>query len=285
MDVVNAIKLFLKNKESFRVVECVGNSKLITSLTRQLLVLDSSFNPPHLGHLSMIRQSLLELSKKKTENKTFGVQTINTNSVLLLFSVKNADKDSVSIEEYAKRLEMVTLMSKYINQELGIYCGVALTDASLFVDKSTLINNWIRKESENKIENYFLLGFDTIIRFFNKKYYVNSIVDSLNPFFKQSNLIVFIRDDKSSQMSITDQVEYLENIKRGNLIEGNDITKLPDNWKDRILYCEAKNEWGISSSGIRREIEAGNGSKEWEGKVISAIRNYIKENGLYHPRT
>lgn len=285
MDVLNTIKTFLKSEEKFRLIQCYGHRELISPTTRRLLILDSSFNPPHIGHLSMIKQSVQELNRQSSQG--VGVATINTNSLLLLFSVKNADKGSVSVEEYSRRLHMVDLMSTYISTELGLACGVALSDASLFVDKSALITNWIEEQQkekggkQQKIGRFFLLGFDTLIRFFNPKYYSGSMIDALDPFFQQSRLCVLLRNDTSSGMDVTEQEKFLQDIEKGEISNGGVTMKLPASWRDKVTYCEARNEWAISSSGIRRAIAESSNAQEWESKVIPSIGEYIKDNSFY----
>lgn len=291
IDTLNIVKNFLKNQEKFKLVyntEIQHNSNgygLITPTTQNLLILDSSYNPPHLGHLSMIEKSQLIINKSNTNSNNLNLSCINVYSVLLLLSVKNADKNEVSFNEYFKRLQMMILLANYIKQQNGINCGVALTNACLFVDKSNLITDWISNEikkcninTNNSINNYFLLGFDTIIRFFDPKYYINkSIIESLNPFFQNSKIVVLLRDDKSSKMDIANQKQYLNDIILKNQLNE---TKLPENWKGKLLYGESQKEWNISSSGIRKEI-ANNISKDWESKVIPAIKDFIKDNSMY----
>lgn len=291
VDTLNIVKNFLKNQDKFKLVyntdiQHQSNSYgLITPITQNLLVLDSSFNPPHLGHLSMIERSQSIINKNNATSNNLNLSCINIYSVLLLLSVKNADKNEVSSNEYSKRLKMMILLANYIKEINGINCGVALTNASLFVDKSDLITDWIHNETKehninitNNISNYFLLGFDTIIRFFDPKYYINkSIIESLNPFFQNSKIVVLLRDDKSSKMDITKQKEYLNDIVSKNQL--NDTT-LPDSWKGKLLYGESQKEWNISSSGIRKEI-SNNISNDWESKVIPSIKDFIKNNSMY----
>jgi nicotinamide-nucleotide adenylyltransferase len=273
-DIPNIIRQFLKKNDAFKVIY-QPSTKLLTPISRRLLILDSSFNPPHLGHFSMIKQSILLLCK---DNKDLNISTINTNSVLLLFSVKNADKDSVTENEYIKRLNMVNKMCEIVSNELGISCGIALTNASLFVDKNELIRKWVNNYNNNynnnnnnnnnnsqsnefNIDTYFLLGFDTLIRFLDKKYYNDTIFNSLKSFFETSKIIVFLRDDPSSKFDVHEQEKYVEDL---------DINQ---DWKNRIKFCESKEEWSISSSKIRKLIAEKDVT--WKKLVIPGIEDDI----------
>lgn len=266
-EIKNIVASFLKNGEAFKLIHQSPTRPLLSPMTRRLLVLDSSFNPPHLGHLSMIKESILKLKDDGTS--LANVASINTNSVLLLFGVRNADKGTVSVEEYSNRLAMVEMMSEYIMSELGVSCGIALTSASLFVDKSDLVNEWVQRHSQNDVNKYFLLGFDTIIRFFDPKYYKGSLSDSLDPFFANSKICVFLRKDPSSRLDVSSQVKYLETLE------------IPQDWKHKITFCQSQREWSISSSGIRRTISTDNSDSSWHDKVIPSIRDYIIENQIY----
>lgn len=259
LDIKGVVQGFLKGKERFKVISEGLNRPVVTPLTRQLLILDSSFNPPHLGHLSMIRQAIMKVGTIQ-ENYT-AVSSINTKSVLLLFSVNNADKGTAETEEYVRRLHMVELMSEYISTELGVACCVALTNASLFVDKSDLINGWLRqRRTSMEVETYFLLGFDTLIRLLDAKYYDGNINEVLARFFKSSRIVVFLRNDPSCRMAVAKQVQFLH-----------DLT-IDDNWKQRIVQLESPKEWGINSSAIRANpslLDTGN-------VVIPSIRDFLK---------
>ena len=272
METRNIIKQFITQNEKFKIIK--ETRKLITPITNELIILDSSFNPPHLGHYSMIKQSILDLNKRNNINTS----TINNKSILLLFSIENADKqNNLSIDTYVHRINMIDLMTKYIDQELGLACGIGLIKSSLFIDKSNLINDWLSgytSEGKEKISQFFLLGYDTVIRLFNMKYYPNSdnINEALKPLFDNSKICVFLRkSDKSDEdeKEITKQIEYLKNLQK--LL----------NDESKILICMSENEWNISSSSIRNSVQNGNDDKSWNSQVIHSIRDYINRNGLY----
>jgi nicotinamide-nucleotide adenylyltransferase len=266
LDFSNIVKQFITNNEKFKLI--YQSRPLILPMTTRLLILDSSFNPPHKGHLSMVQKSIVDLQKAET-----GTTTINNNSVLLLFSLKNADKkDAISLENYIHRLNMIQLLSQYIDENLGVACGIAITNASLFVEKSDILKEWVNEHDEavNSIDQYFLLGFDTVIRFFDMKYYspqYSDISEAVGQFFEKSKICMFLREDPSSKMGIEQQKEYVS-------------TQLPASLtKEDIVVTASEKEWNISSSGIRKEIDSGN--SEWQKQVIPSVAQYILDKRLY----
>lgn len=282
LNTILAVKNFLNGVDRFKVVFCRDNTinntnpKLITPITNDILVLDSSFNPPHLGHQSMLEIAPAIYNKNiDLAPGTVTTKDLSTHSGLLLLSIKNADKGDVSTEEYAERLDMMILLA----QKTYLTCAVALTKESLFINKSKLITEWLKIESPNKhIDNYFLLGFDTITRFFDLKYYQNkSIIESLNPFFENSHIIALLREDNSlSGMNISQQMEYLDKIIKNQTLNG---LKLPDLWNNKIIYGECKDTWNMSSSKIRQNVK--NDVIDWKAMVLPEVADYIEKKGMY----
>lgn len=260
-ELTQIVKQFIKNNDTFKLIHQTKSRPLLNPTTSRIMILDSSFNPPHLGHLSMIKKSILQPKTK------IGVSTINTNSVLLLLSIKNADKQDVEYSEYVERIKMIQSMSIYVEQELGLSCGIALTNSSLFVGKNTLIREWIN-EYNSRVKSTYLLGFDTLIRFLDLKYYKDTLVNSLSCFFNTSSVIVFLRDDKSSKLAINDQEKYISTLD------------IPADWHNAITCLRSEDAWCISSSHIRELVGKGDESG-WKPMVLPSIAEYISQNGRY----
>lgn len=222
----------------------------------------------------MIKQAILNQNQNQNQNQTkdfFNITTINTTSILLLLSVKNADKESSSVDCYLNRIDLICHMADYISNELGIECSVGLTQCSLFADKAKVIDHWLNNESKNSIEKYYLVGFDTITRLFDAKYYSDSVENSLDSFFKNNSVVVLLRDD--GKVSIDDQVEYFNSISIGT------CANIPSKWMKKIFITQSPSEWGISSSNIRKMIA--NGDCNWQTMVIPSIKSAILDSGLY----
>lgn len=243
---------FLQCSDKFRLV--YGNvESLMTGMTQRLIILDSSFNPPHLGHFSMIQGAIM----KPPMSNSISIGCINTNSVLLMLSIKNVDKPTVEVDQYSKRLEMIEKMAVKVREELGVECGICLVKCPLFTEKAIEINKVFNK---GKIEFDYLLGFDTLIRLFDPKYYKHEGVSkSLDEFIKANYLTVFLRDDGIT--SVKDQNEYFEKLKTGQ------ISGIPSNWINHINLRKMEDHWWISSSLIRRKIS--DGDETWRRLAIT----------------
>lgn len=272
-EITNALKLFVSSTDSFRLVYKKSNNFELTDFKnykQRLLILDSSFNPPHIGHLSLIKKGIVS-SSKIFNNDLCNTLTINNNGVLLLFSLKNADKgDNFKTNEYIRRLMMIYKMCDYVNQELGIDCFVGVSKKSLFVEKDEDL-----KFIKNKC---YLLGFDTLVRLFDLKYYDGkneNLVNILQPFFEECKIFTLLRKDE--HFSIQSQLDFIENIKQQNEISSGDKKiKIPGTWKDKIIFDKSENEWNISSSEIRELI--GSKDSRWKPLVIPEVADFLENH-------
>ncbi|KAJ3324980.1 hypothetical protein HDV06_005569 [Boothiomyces sp. JEL0866] len=177
-------------------------------------ILDSSFDPPHISHLTMIK---------------------NTNGLLLL-STKNMDKHQDNIND---RILLV--------KSLGL--PFAITDQGRFIDKAKLI------------QGTWVMGYDTLIRFFNKKYY-SDFENDMESFFKSNRIKCFDRGNIGTP--IWERVDLQHVLKYKDYIDLEEC--LPD-------------EACISSSEIREMI--GQKDQRWKKYVPTAIQQLIVSNKMY----
>lgn len=259
------LRQFVETNESFKIVYSTHSTPLTPS-TSGLCILDSSFNPPHKGHLSLITKSL-QHQKGPSESV----------SVLLLLSVKNADKLVPKPASFEKRLDMMCLLADYIEKTHKVPVSVGLTNHAKFMDKSQAIRGWASQfEAESclhQLRFIFLIGFDTLIRIFDPKYYMPlSIADALADFMKFNEFFCLTRTDEKND-AIESQIRYVEIISSGS-------TDLPSEWARKIHLVSGEDEFlNISSSNIRR----GSALKEqiWKGYVITTIAEYIERENIY----
>jgi len=249
----------------------------ITHHTSTLHILDSSFNPPHLGHLSLLSKSL-KRSIPITQTTELQDPQTSQDSVLLLLSIKNADK-APQPESFVNRLIMICKMANYVKEKYDHVqnVSVALTKYAKFVDKSDVIREWvdgiISKEyvgNLNKnIKFSFLVGFDTLIRVFDPKYYhPDGINEALGQFMKYNDFFCLTRGVDE------DQRGYVQKIKNGEM-------GLPRDWAEKIHLIEGDEKFlHISSSDIRKKIQLQQ-ETGWENYVISSIVEFIKNEKLY----
>lgn len=135
--------------------------------TSRLLVLDSSFNPPTKAHAKLLQTAL----DSKPPNYFDGS--------LLLFSTNNADKQLTGAS-VLQRAQMMELMAGSFDT-----IAVGLTPHGKFIDKAESIQSWFK----HPVQLEFILGYDTITRFFDSKYYSVPVTEALTPFFTRCRLI------------------------------------------------------------------------------------------------
>ncbi|CAO3645273.1 unnamed protein product [Cunninghamella blakesleeana] len=151
----------------------------------RFLILDSSFNPPTKAHSSLLTHTLASYPKNYF------------NASILLFSINNADKKltGASILQRAQMMEI--LARQWDETDNPVYVG--LTTHGKFIDKSTAIQKWYQQlkindndnnDNNRQLELHFILGYDTITRFMDVKYYTPlKVEDALKPFFETCYLI------------------------------------------------------------------------------------------------
>lgn len=181
------------NMLNFKIVE--RNIKAITPKIETLMILDSSFNPPHKGHMKMLKTAIRQHKHKSHVG------------VLLELSINNVDK-GMKPATSSRRLEMMSLFGQDVDEaDIPIY--VALTKFGKFTDKIGPIHDHFKK-LDFQIKDYvFLLGFDTLERLFLPKYYLpNTVEHSLSDFFKKCKIRCLTRgiDAKTQEKWVEENV-------------------------------------------------------------------------------
>ncbi len=283
---------FLSSKSNFQVfhsvISCVThhhpyspapnlNDLLHSSSKTNLFVLDSSYNPPHNGHKSLITTSVKHY-------KT----TPNSSIILLLLSVNNADKIHPTPVSFPHRMAMMELMAKELNRTLQTDVILGLTKHAKFIDKFNALRSWEQNlRSLALIKNlnyYFLVGYDTLIRIFDPKYYLpKTIGESLASFMANTNIFVLTRNDGDKEASkyMKEQQQYVDNIANGEL--GPDVPNCKD-WASKIQIASNTSEsLNVSSSGLRKMFTEGVPSNDTKSQkqLPNDIFKYIKDNNLY----
>lgn len=259
---------FYKKTMSFKVIYHT-HSPVISPSTRRLCILDSSFNPPHLGHYALVNKSI-------TYPYHGQVMPKDSVGVLLMFSVNNCDKKTPKPAPFEHRVQMMCLLADHIKQEMDVPVYVIVTDQPIFADKSVQVQQWI-KQTAGLVEGLrltFLLGFDTLVRVFDNKYYAPTPTTvALEGFMRHNDLFALTRDD-DKEYSLEQQLSYVENIRSG---KNKDC--LPE-WSERIFIGEGDPSLlKVSSSRIRALIESGDTT--WQTETIPSIVEFIQESKPY----
>lgn len=271
------LETFNSSTSKFRIVRTINPSP---TQPRTLYVLDSSFNPPSRAHLSLATSALR--NQKPGEDKPI--------RLLLLFSTHNADK-APSPASFVQRIALMTVFAEDLLKALkssdyveDVSIDIGLTKEPYYTDKSVAIAAEAPEVYASKPIHVHLVGYDTLIRFCNPKYYPRYTppLSALKPFFDAGHKLrvtqrPYNANDTSSKEfgTVEDQERYLRNIKEGGLEkEGFDA-----NWKGNIDMVEGTG-MGISSTRVRNAAKEGN----WDevGKLCTeGVTAWIREEGLY----
>lgn len=155
-------QLETNGKSKVRFVYRTKNS--INSSGEKLGVFSGSFNPLTLAHLKII-----ELAEEKIDLK----------EVLLLLAKANVDKNVFG----ATLPQRLKVLKRYAQEKNNL--SVAVSSHGRFIDKVTALSSLYPSDTQF----YFIIGYDTLVRIFDSKYYtdMNKEVGNL---FAQSEFIV-----------------------------------------------------------------------------------------------
>ena len=120
----------------------------------------------------------------------------------------------------------------------------------------------------------FLIGTDTLSRFFEPKYYESSfqggMPEALTHFFNGGSTIISARRGKGRESRRLEE----------DIVERDDVVKWTDDGRIRLLG-DGTAEWvGISSTAVREALRGGD-RQRLKTLVIDEIAEYIQDNRLY----
>ncbi|KAM0316214.1 hypothetical protein ACHAPQ_011380, partial [Fusarium lateritium] len=228
-----ALTSFQSSSDTFRILCTLPHTSNVPAprrpghSVRDLVILDSSFNPPTLAHASMARSALSPEGRQR---------------LMLLLSVNNADK-APKPASFPIRLSMMEAMGRELLDE-GVEIDVAVTTMPFFHDKAKAIAElgfYTGTEDGGQPTQTFLAGFDTIVRIFNPKYYDEGIQSALGPFFDNCKVRVTTRPDETWG-GVEEQRAWLTKERVRNV--GGD-----EAWVDRVDMVEGREgDEDVSSS-------------------------------------
>ena len=199
-------------------------------------IFPASFNPPTKAHVALIREA-----RKQT----------HLDEILVVLDLQAMDKKLIGAT-WEDRIALVEILFR---KDPTISIG--LSNRGLFLDKIKPL----RRLYPSPIEFTFVVGFDTILRVIDKKYYKNR-KRSLKELFEQSRFLLANRDDYEETA--------FENLfrKREN-----------KRYREKITYFSLPKRFeSLSSSLVRKGISEGRSLDKW---VPAGIARFIKETGLY----
>ncbi|KAL8704937.1 MAG: hypothetical protein Q9201_001932 [Fulgogasparrea decipioides] len=278
----SSLKSFGSSPSTFLVVHTTTPSSPPPPSLGTLHVLDSSFNPPTRAHLHLALSALHSNAYPKPHR------------LLLLLATQNADK-APKPAAFEQRLAMMTLFAQDILAEYStastpqqspagegedLAVDIGITKKPYYNDKAIAIEDsgqYADKETGQQPQQVHLLGFDSLIRLLDTKYYPpNHSLSVLDPFFERHRTRVTRRSQKGTDWGTsTDQDRYLEALATG----GAENVGGKREWAERIELVEGEGE-EVSSTKVRDYA----GKKEWgevENLVGTRVRAWIEKEGLY----
>jgi nicotinamide-nucleotide adenylyltransferase len=282
-DLESALHSFAASPANFRVVRTVNAT---STQPRTLYILDSSFNPPSVAHLTLATSAL----------KQHALSESAPYRLLLLFSTHNADK-APSPASFVQRLALMTVFAEDLSQHLkkaptgqqpdiaDISIDIGLTKEPYYSDKSAAVKETAPPFYSLDPIHIHLVGYDTLIRFCNPKYYTNHDppLSALKPFFDAGHKLRVTQrpadasDAASSEFgTVQEQEKYLQNLRDG---EQEKVGFKPA-WGERIDMAQAEKGVGISSTRVRKAAKEG----KWDevGELCTeGVAAWIKDQALY----
>lgn len=282
-DLESALLSFTSSSSKFRVVRTVNPT---TTQPKTLYILDSSFNPPSKAHLTLATSALRDHAPSQNGPYRF----------LLLFSTHNADK-APSPASFVQRIAMMTVFAEDLSHHLktaesnsnhdisDLSIDIGLTTEPYYTDKSVAIAETSPPFYSSRPVHVHLVGYDTLIRFCNPKYYPDHHppLSALRPFFSAGHKLRVTQrpTDETDESSagfgtIEAQTQYLDNLRSGGMEEQG----FESAWGHAIDMAQADQGVGISSTRVRHVAKEGN----WD--VVSelcsgGVAAWIQDQALY----
>ncbi len=198
-------------------------------------IFPASFNPPTMAHLALIRAA-----KKQTQ----------LGEILVLLDLQAMDKRVIG----ATWEERITMLEVLFQRDPKISIGLA--NRGLFFDKIEPL----RGQYPASTEFTFIVGFDTILRVMDKKYYENE-KKSLDELFRQSRFLVANRGAQEK--------EDFEKL----------FGKRDWRYRNRVSFFTLPERYTfLSSSFVRGRISEG---RPIVGLVPGPVLRFIEERALY----
>ncbi|KAK6334305.1 hypothetical protein TWF730_003519 [Orbilia blumenaviensis] len=196
-------------------------------------------------------------------------------SLLLLLATTNADKPPTPAS-YEHRLAMMCLLAEEIqNLDSSLdssrakvpQIDIGITPHPRFIDKSTDLSAhpFFPPESTRQV---WILGYDTLIRLLNPKYYPphHTLRDVTTTLLSSTNRILVFARPGAEFGTEASQHEY--------------STSLDKAIADKVdMIVPGKEAEGVSSTNVRNGVK--NGTGEWRDGVCSGVAGWIGREGLY----
>lgn len=214
--------------------------------------------------------------------------------LLLLLATQNADKApkpaafehrlammNVFAEEMVK---MVTTSDEKEHTQGNVIVDVGVTKEARFIDKARILEaqeeyaGHDNDDTAKLVEQVHLIGFDTLIRLLDPKYYPpKHTLEPLEDLFKKHRVRVTRRTD-DAWGGREEQDQYVRKIAEGE----REVDGPRKEWAQRIDLVEGREEGEeiVSSTKVREAAEAGDG-EALKRLVTDGVARWILDEKLY----
>ncbi|CAK7273202.1 hypothetical protein SEPCBS119000_005529 [Sporothrix epigloea] len=285
------------------------------SQIHHLVILDSSFNPPTLAHMRMATEALLFLRNRpathnfpSTSPSSSPATPLDFTStrLLLLLSVNNAEK-APKPAAFEERLALMLAMARDTHTALASVDGgypdipidIGLTSEPFFHDKSNAIaaepfyasaGPSAASGTSTTPHQHFLLGFDTLVRIFDPKYYKTAggkaipeglpstatpMQILLTPLMRRARLRVTTRPN-SDWGDEENQLEWVES-------HAGALGGPTESWSDKVFLCTSSTGTGAPpvSSTLAREASQAHDTVRLQALVGPAVLSWLLQRLPY----
>jgi len=258
----STLHAFAKSSASFELVRSVGTPQALSPSSKRptLLVLDFSANPPSLAHFQIALSS---------------VPTNNTCRLLLLLATQNADK-APKPAAFSDRLAMMSIFASELVSAPSLTPGQLVVEIGIikharFLDKSTELEKYYPDEQ------VFLIGYDTLIRLLDTKYYPTAYtLGPLAAFFEKNRIKCTYRLDDGWGIR-EEQDAYLKALEDGE----KDKEGAKREWATRVEMVQNRTRAPVSSTKVREAVR--NGEHELLDRYVTkGVKRWIIERKLYY---
>ncbi|PBP18892.1 cytidylyltransferase family protein [Diplocarpon rosae] len=281
-----ALESFRTSKAIFRVIASLPSPQSTPRISgpppKTVYILDSSFNPPTLAHAHIILSALRASTPSSTPPQ-----------VLLLLAIQNADK-AAQPATFEKRLAMMQLFaddvlgdisslfqsdSKTQREQDKVGIDIGLTTLPYFADKYQHISP-SEQYPLQETEQVHLIGYDTLVRCFDTKYYPPQYtLGPLQSFLKKHKLRVTYRtDDMWGDKAAQDK--FLRDVGEGRKVSVGGLKEWVTD--KRIEMVEGKEDSQEVISSTKARAASRNEDNETLARTVTpSVQRFILDHRLY----